>query len=181
MNLADACQAKMDTATAMIDGLAGERVRWTQQLAMFKSEIERLVGDALILTGFLSYCGPFNQEFRLLLQSSWFKLMQTRKIPFSENISVVDSLTDTATVIFTQRYIKINLQYYLMNVNYFWQTGEWNIQGLPNDELSIQNGIIVTKATRYSLLIDPQLQGKTWIKNREKNFDLQVFKYFYLN
>ncbi|XP_011871302.1 PREDICTED: dynein heavy chain 8, axonemal [Vollenhovia emeryi] len=155
---AAACQAKMDVASAMIEGLSGEQIRWTEQVTVFKSETERLVGDVLVLTGFLSYCGPFNQELRVLLQRKWLDLIQDRKIPVSGILNVVNTLTDTATI------------------------GDWSLQGLPTDELSLQNGIIVTKAARYPLLIDPQLQGKTWIKNKEKEFDLQItwftHKYF---
>ena len=117
-------------------------------------------------SGFLSYCGPFNQDFRAQLLGSWKKELSSRKIPFSQKLNLLDMLTDGATI------------------------GEWNLQGLPNDELSTQNGIIVTKATRFPLLIDPQVrcniitklplslvlqgQAKTWIRNKESDRQLKM-------
>uniref|UniRef100_A0AC11DLP4 Dynein axonemal heavy chain 8 n=1 Tax=Ovis aries TaxID=9940 RepID=A0AC11DLP4_SHEEP len=159
LNDADMCRKKMQAASTLIDGLSGEKVRWTQQSKEFKAQINRLVGDILLCTGFLSYLGPFNQIFRnYLLKEQWEIELKARKIPFTENLNLISMLVDPPTI------------------------GEWGLQGLPGDDLSIQNGIIVTKATRYPLLIDPQTQGKTWIKSKEKENDLQVtslnHKYF---
>uniref|UniRef100_A0A5F8GDS1 Dynein axonemal heavy chain 8 n=1 Tax=Monodelphis domestica TaxID=13616 RepID=A0A5F8GDS1_MONDO len=159
LNDAESCRNKMQAASTLIDGLSGEKVRWTQQSKEFKAQTNRLVGDVLLCTGFLSYLGPFNQSFRtFLLKEQWEVEMRIRKIPFTENLNLISMLVDPPTI------------------------GEWGLQGLPGDDLSIQNGIIVTKATRYPLLIDPQTQGKTWIKSKEKDFDLQVtslnHKYF---
>lgn len=45
--------------------------------------------------------------------------------------------------------------------------GKWLLEGLPNDELSKQNGIIISASSRYPMMIDPQGQALTWIIRRE--------------
>ncbi|MED6280248.1 Dynein heavy chain 8, axonemal [Characodon lateralis] len=147
---AEMCRNKMQAASTLIDGLSGEKIRWTEQSKEFKSQINRLVGDVLQLTGFLSYCGPFNQTYRDKLLKEWQVELLSHKIPFTDNLNIISALVDPPTI------------------------SEWNLQGLPGDDLSVQNGIVVTKATRYPLLIDPQTQGRAWIKKKEAANQLQV-------
>lgn len=45
----------------------------------------------------------------------------------------------------------------------------WNNDKLPTDRISLENASIFTVAERWPLIIDPQLQGVTWIKAREKS------------
>jgi hypothetical protein len=58
----------------------------------------RLIGNAILVTAFLSYCGPFNQEFRQRMINEWQKQIQQRTIPFSENFNLIEQLNDEATV-----------------------------------------------------------------------------------
>lgn len=52
----------------------------------------------------------------------------------------------------------------------------WNIYGLPADNFSMENGIILYSATRWPLMIDPQRQANKWIKNMENENNISVIK-----
>ena len=62
-----ALQRKMTMASQLINGLSGERVRWTEDAKNFADMKRRLVGDCAASIAFVCYCGPFNQEYRKLL------------------------------------------------------------------------------------------------------------------
>ena len=46
---------------------------------------------------------------------------------------------------------------------------DWNIQGLPADTFSTENGVIVTRGRRWPLMVDPQGQANKWVKAMEKS------------
>lgn len=52
----------------------------------------------------------------------------------------------------------------------------WNIAGLPVDNFSIDNGIVVYNSRRWPLMIDPQGQANKWVKNLERQNKLGVLK-----
>lgn len=39
------------------------------------------------------------------------------------------------------------------------QVAEWQNEHLPSDQISIENGGIITQCQRWPLMVDPQLQG----------------------
>ncbi|KAJ8600462.1 hypothetical protein CTAYLR_001460 [Chrysophaeum taylorii] len=143
---AAALQKKMNQASELIGGLSGEQKRWTDDANEFAEIKLRLVGDCAVACAFVSYCGPFNQDYRNKLISDKYSAdCDERNVPVTMNLNVIDFLADIGTI------------------------GDWNQEGLPTDPLSIQNGILVTRSSRFPLLIDPQGQAVGWITNREKD------------
>ncbi|PWV05595.1 putative dynein heavy chain [Trypanosoma cruzi] len=142
---------RMDSANGLIDALSGERERWTRQSNDFKSLIERLIGDVALSCAFISYCGPFNSEFRhQLLYKNFYVKCRELKIPVTSDINVVKFLVDETTI------------------------ADWQLEGLPADDHSVQNAIMITASAKFPLMIDPQGQALNWIRRRTESMDSKL-------
>jgi len=145
------CARKMDLATRLVSALGSESERWANAIVELGELIQVIIGDVLMASAFVSYVGPFNKQFRdKIINDKFLTFFKNNKIPMSASINPLNILTDEATV------------------------ATWNNQKLPSDKVSTENGAILTNSERYPLMIDPQLQGITWIREKEKDNDLQV-------
>ena len=91
---ANRCKRKMTLASDLINGLGGEKERWTEQSETFKSSIIRLTGDVVLCAGFLAYTGPFNSEYRNILTTSWKAELRKRRIPTSADLNLISMLIE---------------------------------------------------------------------------------------
>lgn len=53
---------------------------------------------------------------------------------------------------------------------------DWRLWGLPADDVSVDNGILVSKGKRWPLMIDPQGQANAWVRNMEGRAGLKLVK-----
>ncbi|ETB59265.1 hypothetical protein YYC_03499 [Plasmodium yoelii 17X] len=138
---------RIEQANKLINGLASEKARWTEDSNNFSNIKKKIVGDVFMCSSFISYCGMFNTEFRNYLMNDVFYhyTKNVKNIPVSSNIDV----------------IKYVLSYDDTKIC------DWSVQKLPNDKLSIENALISENSNKYGLLIDPQCQANNWIKNKE--------------
>ena len=88
-NQADVCRRKMTSASTLINGLTGEKERWTITSKNLKDQLGRLIGDTLLACGFLSYAGPFNQDYRNQLLAAWRSLLKQKNVACTRDINVV--------------------------------------------------------------------------------------------
>ncbi|XP_051514176.1 dynein axonemal heavy chain 10 [Myxocyprinus asiaticus] len=148
---AEVMERRLIAADKLISGLGSENKRWTEDLEELKQRRIRLLGDCLICAAFLSYEGAFSWEFRSeMVYGVWQTDVLERGIPLSQPFRIENLLTDEVEI------------------------SRWGSEGLPPDELSVQNGILTTRASRFPLCIDPQQQALNWIKKKEEKNNLKI-------
>ncbi|KAF8278750.1 Inner arm dynein 5-1 [Trypanosoma cruzi] len=143
---------RLDRAEQLMSGLSREQSRWSSASEFLLDETKGLPGKIALAAGFVAYLGPFTAPYRSRMVQKWWEKCKELGVPIS---STTFDLTSIVTPL---------------------QLQQWTNKGLPQDPVSIQNGVIVHKSKRWCLCIDPQGQANNWIRAMERNSSLRVIK-----
>jgi dynein heavy chain len=112
--------------------LTDEGKRWEENILKLAEDEVYFAGNVFIAAATLSYLGPFNGSFREDLIDTWKRYALEYDLDYSLNYSLRETLGDPV------------------------QIRNWNLAGLPYDEVSIDNAILAAKSSRWPLMIDPE-------------------------
>ena len=152
MEESDLTKKRLVRAEKLTKGLAAEGIRWNEQAGEVAIQVEKLVGDMFVAAACISYYGAFTGTYRAELLQHWVSKVVAADVPCSEGFNLMQAIGDPVDV------------------------REWQLQGLPTDEVSTDNALLVQRGERWPLMIDPQGQAKQWVRNMESRNNLEVTK-----
>jgi len=146
------CTIQLSNADKLIAGLGGEAKNWEETVVVLKEHVKNVMGDVLVCAGAISYLGPFTAPYRAALTVDWCTQLKKLGINYTNNCSLNSILADPVKV------------------------RQWNIDGLPADSFSVENGIIMSITKRWPLMIDPQGQANRFLKLSQAKLQMKAVK-----
>jgi len=147
---AEKCQNKLDMAQRLVGALSANGMIWETTIGTAAQELVYIPGDTLVACSFASYVGVFTRVYRETCLKQFVDFLTKKGVPLGPKPDPLGVLASDASM------------------------AAWAGQGLPSDRVSCENGAIMTNSQRWCLIIDPQLQGIVWIKNKEAENGLQI-------
>ena len=126
-------KSTLTAAESLLGKLKDEKERWRYQMQDLDSQMQRLPTTLLMASSFIAYLGSMPEDTRLKMTDLWCQRLELPEFNFMSMMS-----TETERL-------------------------EWKAQGLPGDDLSAENSIIITKSTLYPIIIDPSTQASKWL------------------
>jgi len=93
---------------------------------------------------YVTLASGFTQKYRSLLLTKWQRALNSEYISCNHEFILQELFGDTFTI------------------------RDWHANGLPKDNISIDNAIIMQKTRQYVVCVDPQMQAVAWIKSQWK-------------
>lgn len=143
-------ESKVNRSVKLLDSLSAERSRWEDGSKSFETQISTIVGDVLVAAAFLAYSGLYDQQLRKAMLDDWLRQLTLSGIQYKMHNPVTEFLSTADERL------------------------KWQENGLPVDDLCIENAIILQRFNRYPLIIDPSGRATEFLQNRNKERRLTV-------
>merc|ERR1712146_210797 len=99
--------------------MGDEGVRWRDTVEKIGVEIVNLAGDVFLSAAAISYYGPFTGAYRHDIVELWLAACKELEIPCGDTFDLKEIMGNPVEI------------------------RDWNLQGLPSDSVSINNGVLV--------------------------------------
>ncbi|KAF5283232.1 hypothetical protein FQA39_LY17379 [Lamprigera yunnana] len=139
-----AAQSTISTAEGLVNKLNDEYERWKSQLKELSDELTLLPNNCLLAAAFITYLSEESEDDRKLLLNEWLKTMSLNNFTLEQFLS-------------TKR-----------------EQLQWQSEGLPADQLSLQNAIVIFNTSITPLLLDPTSIASNWIKTHMSTKTVEV-------
>jgi len=139
----DACNNQNSRAAKLLNALQGEKQKWIILNQIIQDKFATVRGDCLLAAALIIYLGQFNHEFRRRYFDRWLaKLQGSKDLKVSEYWNFIKLFGDQVVI------------------------KGWIINKLPADSFSITNALMVQLSPVQTIIIDPQCQAHTWIREQ---------------
>lgn len=143
-------ESKVERSLKLLDSLTSEKDRWQASSQSFESQLETLIGDVILSAAFMAYSGFLDQNSRESAMHKWIEQLGQSGIRYKIDLPTVSYLSSTEDQI------------------------AWEASGLPSDDLSVENAIILKRHNRYPLIIDPSGRIVDFLINENKARKLSI-------
>lgn len=135
--------SKCERATTILSQLLDEQSRWEEEVSTYDTYSRTKIGDCIVSASFLAYIGFFDENVRQnVLIPGWRQCLDAAGVPLRSHLDVLSYLAPPSLHL------------------------EWEQEGLPKDKLCLENAVIIHRAERFPLLIDPTGTAATFLQNR---------------
>lgn len=131
----ESVESKVSKSVKLLQNLNAEKDRWKNSTIEFNRQNERVIGNSILASAFLVYCGMFDQRDRGSLMNKWKHKLTEAGIGFDNAISMLNLFPSQAQ---------------------YLEDGD-SKSDKTLDDLSIEN-IIIIKDSKTPLIIDPSSQ-----------------------
>ena len=121
------------SADSLVEGLEGEFDRWNDEVGRMERDLEKIPLSSILAAAFLTYLSNEPEDVRKKYMEKW-------------KVSLGIKRFDLKRFLGSER-----------------EMLQWRAEGLPSDDLSIENAMCILQSKQSPYLIDPSSRAANWL------------------